>query len=117
MLLSFTLGSGNDTVVFFVGLVNQLFSFLPGFVDFVKRGFHFIRRVNILQNDISDLNAGTVTIQRVVALAWSGADPDFMPLVKERASDPTGGRAYVCRDYACQAPVESVEDLRGQLGT
>ncbi len=60
---------------------------------------------------------GTFLPQRVVALAWDGADPDFMPLLKERASGPTGGLAYVCRDYACQAPVDSVEDLREQLRT
>lgn len=59
---------------------------------------------------------GTFLPQRVIALAWSGAGPDFMPLVKERGYGPTGGRAYVCRDYACQAPVESVEDLCVQLG-
>ena len=42
-------------------------------------------------------------------LAWG--EPYDSPLWQDR----TDGRAYVCRDYACQAPADTVEVLIGQL--
>jgi uncharacterized protein YyaL (SSP411 family) len=30
--------------------------------------------------------------------------------------DPSLGRAYVCRDFTCLAPVDSIEALAGELG-
>ena len=43
-------------------------------------------------------------------LAWGEAYPS--PLWEERKP----GFAYVCRNYACQAPVAAVDDLLAQLG-
>ncbi|MEY2566514.1 MAG: uncharacterized protein QOE35_1043 [Actinomycetota bacterium] len=43
-------------------------------------------------------------------LAWG--EPYDGPLWAERSE----GRAYVCRNYACQSPVTSAEDLLSQLG-
>jgi uncharacterized protein YyaL (SSP411 family) len=42
----------------------------------------------------------------------AGGERYESPLWHERRD----GLAYVCRDYACQAPVDSVEALVAQLG-
>jgi uncharacterized protein len=47
---------------------------------------------------------------RTAVLAWG--EPYGGPLWEGR----TDGHAYVCRNYACQAPVTTVEDLLAQLG-
>ncbi len=44
-------------------------------------------------------------------LAWG--EPYDSPLWQDRRE----GWAYVCRDYACQAPAGTAEELAGQLGT
>jgi len=44
-------------------------------------------------------------------LAWG--EPYDSPLWQDRRE----GWAYVCRDYACQAPAGTVEELAGQLGS
>src|SRR4051794_3254847 len=51
-----------------------------------------------------------------VVLAWG--EPYASPLWEGRAlpsSEERGGRAYVCRDYACQAPVSDAAALEAQL--
>ncbi len=53
--------------------------------------------------------------QRVVALACSNADPELVPLLRERAPSKTGARAYVCRNFACKQPVDTAEELARQL--
>jgi hypothetical protein len=53
--------------------------------------------------------------QRVVALAHPGADLDLIPLLAERIAPEGGARAYVCRNYACKQPVDTVEALTAQL--
>jgi len=49
--------------------------------------------------------------QRVVASARTDADAGLLPLIDGKDPGPGGARAYVCRNYACRAPVESLEDL------
>ena len=54
----------------------------------------------------------------VVAERWR---PDVVLAWGERYDSPlwegrVDGRAYVCRDYACQAPQDTPEGLRAQLG-
>ncbi len=47
-------------------------------------------------------------------LAWG--EPYPSPLFEARTAGPDdGGLAYVCENYACQAPVSGVEDLLAQL--
>jgi uncharacterized protein len=46
-----------------------------------------------------------------VVLAWG--EPYDSPLWEGREA----GLAYVCRNYACQLPVDSADDLLGQLGS
>jgi uncharacterized protein YyaL (SSP411 family) len=58
---------------------------------------------------------GTFLPQRVVALCDPRADTELMPLLAEKSAPEGGARGYVCRNYACQAPVESAEALRSQL--
>jgi uncharacterized protein YyaL (SSP411 family) len=54
--------------------------------------------------------------QRVVALARPGADTDLIPLLEDRTpASETGARAFVCRNYACQLPVDTAEALAEQL--
>jgi uncharacterized protein YyaL (SSP411 family) len=54
--------------------------------------------------------------QRVVALARPGSDTDLIPLLEDRTpSSETGARAFVCRNYACQLPVDTAEALAEQL--
>ena len=49
---------------------------------------------------------------RVVALADGRADTDLMPLMEGRSGSP---RAFVCRNYACQEPTTSAEELQAAL--
>ena len=51
---------------------------------------------------------------RVVALADSRAETEFLPLLQNRpATEPA--MAYVCRNYACKDPVSSPAELRAAL--
>gem|GEM_PF-378023 len=49
----------------------------------------------------------------LVVLAWG--EPYPSPLWEGREDSGVDGRAYVCRQYACQAPVASATDLLDQL--
>jgi uncharacterized protein YyaL (SSP411 family) len=47
-------------------------------------------------------------------LAWG--DPYPSPLFESRSAGPDNrGLAYVCENYACQVPVDGVEELLAQL--
>ena len=49
-------------------------------------------------------------------LTWG--EPYASPLWDGRDAGPDGaGQAYVCRNFACQRPVASVDDLATQLDT
>ncbi len=58
---------------------------------------------------------GRFAPQRVVALADSRADLELMPLLDGKTPTSTGPRVFVCRNYACKAPVESLEALANEL--
>lgn len=49
--------------------------------------------------------------QRVVTLAFDGADADLIPLVDGKTPGPTGALAYVCRNWSCREPVSTAEAL------
>ena len=53
--------------------------------------------------------------QRVVALASRATDATLVTLVAGKTPGPQGGRAYVCEDFRCLAPVESPDELVAQL--
>ena len=53
--------------------------------------------------------------QRVVVLAEPGTDAALLPVAEGKTPGPTGGRAFVCRNYACREPVDTVEALREAL--
>jgi uncharacterized protein len=53
--------------------------------------------------------------QRVVALAHPGADSTLLPLLADKSAGATGARAYVCEDFRCLAPVDTVSALAAQL--
>jgi len=38
-----------------------------------------------------------------------------MPLLDGKTADERGPRAFVCRNYACQTPSRSVEELTAEL--
>ncbi len=58
----------------------------------------------------------TFAPQRVVALATPGVQVGPIGLLKDKTPGPNGARAYVCRNWTCQAPVEDVAALRSELG-
>ena len=53
--------------------------------------------------------------QRVVALASRTADATLVALVEGKTPTPQGGRAYVCEDFRCLAPVDAPQELVAQL--
>jgi uncharacterized protein YyaL (SSP411 family) len=53
--------------------------------------------------------------QRVVALASADADTDLMPLLEGKSAPAGEARAYVCRNWACEAPVSAPKDLASAL--
>ena len=61
---------------------------------------------------------GTFRPQRVVALTQASsnaADQETVPLTKDRVTGPDGPCAYVCENWACQAPTSSPDELTRAL--
>jgi len=54
-------------------------------------------------------------LQRVVAVSDSRADVRLLPLLEGRTHATGRTRAYVCRNYACGAPLRSAEELEHAL--
>ena len=52
---------------------------------------------------------------QVVALGAPGPQGAHVPLLEDRGLVNSHAAAYVCRDFACQAPVTEAEGLRAQL--
>jgi uncharacterized protein YyaL (SSP411 family) len=52
---------------------------------------------------------------QVVAVGGPTANSPAIPLLKDRGLVKEHAAAYVCRDFACQAPVTKPEGLRAQL--
>jgi hypothetical protein len=52
----------------------------------------------------------------VVGLASPDADPPAVPLLQDRGQLDGQATAYVCCDFACQAPVTDADELRALLG-
>ncbi len=84
---------------------------LLGALDFYHQGAVEIAVVG----DRPDLvEVVTARYRPNAVLAWG--EPYDSPLWASRDAGPEGrGQAYVCRNFACQAPVSTVEDLRAQL--
>jgi uncharacterized protein YyaL (SSP411 family) len=53
--------------------------------------------------------------QRVVALAKGDSSPLLLPLTADKHGGTAGARAYVCKDFVCEAPVDSTDQLRKLL--
>ncbi|HEY2733358.1 MAG TPA: thioredoxin domain-containing protein, partial [Polyangiales bacterium] len=53
--------------------------------------------------------------QRVVVLAHDAADRALLPLTADKSAGPNGARAYVCKDFHCELPVDSVDALQPLL--
>ena len=52
---------------------------------------------------------------QVVTLGASGAQPSAVPLLQDRGQVHGKAAAYVCRNFACQAPVTEPAKLQAQL--
>jgi uncharacterized protein len=52
---------------------------------------------------------------QVVALGSPGFEPSAVPLLQDRGLVEGHAAAYVCRDFACQAPVTSQQTLEGLI--
>ncbi|MBL8859262.1 MAG: thioredoxin domain-containing protein [Planctomycetes bacterium] len=57
----------------------------------------------------------TFTPQRVVALADSKGDSKLMPLLEGKVAGAGAERVWVCRNYACQAPVDDAGALEAEI--
>ncbi|MEJ7585441.1 MAG: hypothetical protein WKF43_15490, partial [Acidimicrobiales bacterium] len=82
------------------------FAHLLAAVDMVDAGLTEIAVVRALPDLVAAVQGRFLPN---AVLAWG--EPYASPLWQDRQP----GRAYVCRDYACRAPVETVEALLGQL--
>ncbi len=58
----------------------------------------------------------TFAPQRVVARVEPDAEIGPIELLRDKTPGPNGARAYVCRNWSCQAPVEDAATLRSELG-
>jgi uncharacterized protein YyaL (SSP411 family) len=54
---------------------------------------------------------------QVVALGAPGPDETAVPLTRDRGLVSEQAAAYVCRDFACQAPVVHPDELQSSLET
>ena len=52
---------------------------------------------------------------QVVALGVPGVKPPAVPLLQKRGLVDGRPAAYVCREFACQAPVKEPDKLQAQL--
>lgn len=100
---------GEDILGLLAGLIGQhptAFSRALAAVDLVAAGVTEIAVVG----DVPDLvRAVQARYLPTAVLAWG--EPYPSPLFEDRKD----GLAYVCRDYACQAPVADVDSLLAQL--
>ncbi len=83
------------------------FSHLLGAVDMLVTGLTEVVVVGDRPDLVAAVQSGYLPN---AVLAWG--EPHDSPLWEGRSE----GLAYVCRNYACQAPVSTAEDLLAQLG-
>jgi uncharacterized protein YyaL (SSP411 family) len=97
----------------------QAFSQMLAAVDFIAAG----PREIVIAGELSDARVraliaavrGRFQPQRTVALADSRADTALMPILDGKSATADGPRAFVCRNYACRAPVTTPEALLHEL--
>ncbi len=97
----------------------QAFSQMLMAVDFIATG----PREIVIAGELGDPRTralvaavrGRFQPQRTVALADSRADIGLMPILEGKSATPEGPRAFVCRNYACRAPVTTPEALLHEL--
>ncbi len=53
--------------------------------------------------------------RRVVAMVTPNADLELLPLLEGKQAPAGGARAWICQGWACQAPVDSPQDLARAL--
>ena len=70
----------------------------------------------VVSGDRPDL-VSVVTGRYLPAAVWAWGEPYDSPLWEGRKERGPDGRAYVCRGYACRAPVSQPSDLVSQLET
>jgi uncharacterized protein len=109
-------------IVSFGALVNRhpaAFSQILTAVDFLAAGPREIvisgeRRDERVEALLAAVR-GRFLPQRVVALALPGGPTELMPLLDGKFAPGTPPRAFVCRNWSCRAPVETVADLVAAL--
>ncbi|HET9076396.1 MAG TPA: thioredoxin domain-containing protein [Acidimicrobiales bacterium] len=70
----------------------------------------------VVTGDRPDL-VSVVTDRYLPLAVWTWGEPFESPLWDGRTGTDAADRAYVCRDYACRAPVSEPAELRSQLET
>ncbi|MGI8491355.1 MAG: thioredoxin domain-containing protein [Acidimicrobiales bacterium] len=94
-----------------MGRVPLAFTALVAAADLAARGFTEV----VITGDRPDLvEVAQRSYHPEVVLAWG--EPYPSPLWEGRTSSEHSGLAFVCRDYACRAPVGTPEELATALG-
>ncbi len=82
----------------------------------VATGLGGVRQVAIVGPDRRGLEAVVWSQYRPDLVLASAAEPtDTPPLLRDRPGGPGGARAYVCRGFVCDLPVDSPSALHDQL--
>jgi len=90
------------------------FAHLLGAIDFALAP---VREVALVGEDVAPLAAAVLTAHRPhLVLAAGPAGSTVPPLLEGRGEVDGRPAAYVCRGFACQAPVASAAELERQLG-
>lgn len=115
-------GRAQDTILSLGGLVNRYpsaFGQLLAAVHFQTSG----PREVVIAGELEWPSTQTMLAQvrrtlqpaRVVALARQGVDETLLPLIAEKPAEGRTAVAYLCRNYACQAPTSSPQELGREL--
>jgi uncharacterized protein YyaL (SSP411 family) len=118
-----TLAQRAEGAIRSIGLVlnryPQAFSQMMAAVDFLAAGPREIviagERSDARTKELLSTVRSRFLPQRVVALSDSRADTSLMPILDGKRADEQGPRAFVCRNYACKAPVRTPTELAAEL--
>ena len=93
-----------------LGAAPMAFSAMVSAAHLLQRGTTEI----VISGDRPDLVAA-VTGMYLPSAVWSWGEPFASPMWEGRTDPSATGQAYICRDYACRAPVSEVSQLVSEL--
>ncbi len=95
-----------------LGAAPAAFSGMVAAASIMQRGLTEV----VVSGERPDL-VSVVTSRYLPAAVWAWGEPFGSPLWEGRDERGGDGRAYVCRDYACHAPVSQPSELASELET